>query len=169
MQNIRKAKLIHLNDKAVNFSAPQFTLFNIKGEEVSLNKLKGNVIFIDFWASWCGPCVASFPTMDKLIKYYKERKDIVFLFINTMEGDGNSRIETIKTVLNKYNLDFNVLMDIKKNESYEIASKFNITGLPSQFIIDKHGKVRFSLKGFDGNVDSMMEELKLMIDTILTY
>ncbi len=86
-----------------------------------------------------------------------------------MENDDNSRLTLIKSIFQKNQFDFNVLLDVKKNNGFEVSSKYKITGLPSQFIIDKKGKVRFVLKGFDGNVDSAMEELKLMIDTTLTY
>ncbi|TXH20083.1 MAG: TlpA family protein disulfide reductase, partial [Chitinophagaceae bacterium] len=115
------------------------------------------------------PCIASFPTMNKIIQHYNNRNDVEFLFINSMENDEETRLEKIKSVLKKHQLDFNVLIDQKNNQGFEVASKFKISGLPSQFIIDKNGIVRFSLKGFDGNVDSMIEEVKLMIEKTLTY
>ena len=95
--------------------APDFSLKNMYGETVTLSQLKNKVVVIDFWATWCVPCKASFPTMQQLVTKYKDDKDVVFLFIDTWEGaEPQKNQETVKKYIADNKYSFEVLFDVKK-------------------------------------------------------
>ncbi|MEI9957645.1 MAG: TlpA disulfide reductase family protein [Ferruginibacter sp.] len=76
------AKLKKKDDLAktmLNEAAPKFALEDLDGKTVSLESLKGKVVIVDFWATWCGPCIASMPAMKTAQEKYKQRDDVVFV------------------------------------------------------------------------------------------
>ena len=75
--------------------APNFTLTNLEGKTVQLSDYIGNLVVLDFWATWCGPCKASFPKMQEIVTKYKD-KNVVFLFVDTWEQ--NKPDQTLKKV-----------------------------------------------------------------------
>ena len=142
-------------------AAPVFTLLDLQGQKVNLSDLKNKVVIADFWATWCGPCKSSFPSMQKMVTKYKDDPNVKFVFIDTWEnGDDNKKKHTDVSnfiATNKY--DFHVLMD---NED-KVVADFKISGIPTKFIIDKKGIIRFKSVGWDGE-DKLMTELSTMID-----
>ena len=148
-----------LRKQEIHEEAPSFKLTNIDGIEVSLESLLGKVVVLDFWATWCGPCIVSFPGMDKARKKFLEREDVIFLFINTREKDGEEK-DNVITFLEKEGYTFEVLMD-DKDEMYEA---YELEGIPTKVVIDKEGTMRFKKVGYYGDDDKMIEELSLMIE-----
>ncbi len=148
-----------LQKSMLNNVSPSFALLDLNGNKLNTSDLKGKVIVVDFWATWCGPCIASFPSMQKMVNKYKDSADVKFVFINTWEnGDDKEKKagDFIKT--NKYN--FQVLMD---NDNAVIES-FKVEGIPTKFVIDKNGVIRFKSVGYNSNEDKMMAELTAMIN-----
>lgn len=120
--------------------APAFTLKNLKGESVSLAALKNKVVVLDFWATWCAPCKASFPEMNKLVNKYKDDEEVVFLFIDVWESMEPGKLkETVTDYMTENKYDFNVLFDEKK----KIASDYKLISIPTKLIIDKNGEIVF--------------------------
>lgn len=148
-----------LKEKMLDQPAPAFKLVNLNGEEVSLESLKGKVVVVDFWATWCGPCKASFPGMQKAVNKYADSKDVAFVFIDTWENSDDKAKNAADFIASK-SYTFNVLMD---NEDKTVAA-FGVTGIPTKFVVDKNGNIRFKSVGFNGNDDELVQELSLMIE-----
>lgn len=165
---LKKASAERLKEKLaqemVEEPAPLFALKNLKGETVSLEALKGKVVVLDLWATWCGPCKASFPAMQKAANYFAKDKDVEFLFINTLDNKKN-----LKEIVSKYMADnqynFNVLFDQRDEatKEYFVMNSYKAKGIPAKFIIDKAGNIRFKLVGFSGSDEETVEELKAMV------
>ena len=163
MEELEKAARAHMREelegKMLDTEAPAFTLTSMAGETVSLESLKGKVVVVDFWATWCGPCKASFPGMQKAVNKYKDNENVVFLFVDTWERAANKE-ENAKKFIDSKGYNFNVLMD---NDN-KVVESFGVRGIPTKFIIDTDGTIRFKSVGFSGSDDALVDELTLMID-----
>lgn len=166
--NFRNALQEKLAKEMVNEPAPLFTLRNMDGEEVSLASLKGKVVVLDFWATWCGPCKASFPAMQQTLNRFADNKEVVFLFINTLENKRNLQ-EMVRNYMNEKGFTFNVLFDTLNPDTkkYTVKEGYKSKGIPAKFIIDKEGNIRFKPVGFSGSDEETVEELSAMIRALL--
>jgi peroxiredoxin len=158
-----KAKIAHefsdsIRKSTVKLKAPMFELKDLDGKVVKLTDYAGKVVILDFWATWCVPCKASFPAMQKAIEKYKSDQSVVFLFIDTWEYNDNMD-DVIRRFLGQKNYTFRVVAD-RKNE---VVKQYGVDGVPAKFIIDKAGYIRFSMKGFNGTDEEAVGELAEMI------
>ncbi|MBW1656961.1 TlpA disulfide reductase family protein [Flavobacterium quisquiliarum] len=127
-----------------------FALKNLEGKEVKLSDYKGKVVVLDFWATWCGPCKASFPKMQELVTKYKD-KDVTFLFINTWEDKKEEEVlKNVTNYLTEKKYTFHVVFDSKS----EVVTKYKIQGIPTSILIGKDGNILFS-----GHSNSNLGEL----------
>ena len=160
LESMAKAeKKAELAKKMISEKAPDFTLQNMKGETVALSELKGKTLILDFWATWCGPCIKSFPAMDQAVTKYKDNDKVQFLFINSWEK-GEDKKEKVKNFIAKKDVDFNVLFD----EDDAIINAYKVDGIPTKFVVDPDGNIRFKSVGFGGNNEQIVEEIALMIE-----
>lgn len=146
--------------------APDFRLKDLARNEVHLDNLKGKTVVLDFWATWCGPCKASFPGMQKALDKFGEKDDVVFLFFNIMDNMPN-RAAAVQKYIENSGYTFHVLLDIKtgpENRAYEMAKAYGINGIPTKVIIGPDGNIQFKIVVYGGNNEKMVEEIGLMIE-----
>lgn len=130
----------------------KFNLKNIKGENVALAAFVGKIVILDFWATWCLPCIESFPKMKEVMEYFKNTPDVVFLFINTWEKGTEIEIaDKVNRFIKNGRYDFEVLIDA--NDA--IATLFRVNSIPTRIIINKSGKI-VSL----GNTSNLILEIE---------
>jgi thiol-disulfide isomerase/thioredoxin len=147
-----------LQAQMTNDPAPEFSLYDTDGKLVTLKSLKGKVIVLDFWATWCVPCLASFPAMQHVEDEYKTDKEVVFLYINTRER--NKDIQSwISDFQKEHAYSFRMLLD----KESKVAASFKATGLPTKVIIDKNGSIRFTATAYSG-YSALIHELPAMIE-----
>ena len=165
LEGAAQAKVLaDLAKTMINQPAPAFALKDLDGKTVSLADLKGKVVIVDFWATWCGPCKASFPGMQMAVNKYKDDPNIKFVFIDTWENGSNYEPGVKKFITdNKYT--FHVLLDEKTDEGRQakVVTTYNVEGIPTKFIIDKNGNIRFKYVGYSGSSEKVLEEVTNMI------
>ena len=126
--------------------APEFQLKTLSGESVSLADLKGQVVVLDFWASWCPPCIESLPHLGKL--YSEERDGVKVFAVNVQEDQAK-----VQRFLNSRKIDVPVLLDSEG----QVAQKYNVVSIPQTVVIGKDGTVR---KVFVGLGDDGFEAIR---------
>ena len=128
--------------------APDFQVTDLKGEELSLKNLRGQVVLLDFWATWCGPCIVEMP---KVKRTYKKYKDQNFQIIGVSL---DRSMEPLEVYIQKEGLAWLHYWD----KSREVSNLYGVRGIPSTFLIDGKGIIReANLGGFD--VESAVSEL----------
>lgn len=153
-----------IKSKMISEDAPKFALKNMRGETIALKDLKGKVVILDFWATWCGPCKASFPGMQKVVTKYKDDENVEFLFIDTFER-GKNREKDVEGFISKNNYTFNVVYDTQKENSrdFEVAEKYEVDGIPTKVIIGPDGKIKLKSVGYGGSTAKLIEEMDIVI------
>jgi len=111
---------------------PDFSLQDLNGKKFGLNQFKGKVIFLNFWATWCGPCKEEMPGLEVLYQKFKDKKFILLAISVDYEG-----LQPVQEFINKHHYTFPVLLDPK----CEILDLFEVKGIPTTFLIDKKGKM----------------------------
>lgn len=150
-----------LMEKLISKPAPAFALMDLDGQPVSLESLKGKVVVVDFWATWCGPCVASFPGMQKAVTKYAQSPDVKFLFVNTWQSETDKK-KNASDFITKKKYPFQVLLD----DNDDMVTNYKVSGIPTKFIIDKTGTIRFRSIGYNGDTDRTASEISQMIDIL---
>jgi len=134
--------------------APGFTLKSREGKDISLASFKGQVVLLNFWATWCGPCREEMPQLNRLYEKYRA-SGFVLLGVN-VDDDTSKAAEVAK----KLGLTFPVLLDTDK----KVSKLYDLSTMPSTVIIDRDGKVRYVHRGYlAGYEDSYEKQIRELL------
>jgi len=137
----------------VGEQAPDFQLPNLEGQSISLSDFRGEPVLVNFWASWCGPCIYEMPFIQEVYEEWSA-SGLVVLAINKGES-----LSTAKDFMQSGNYSFPVLLDI----SQDVALEYNIWGIPTTFFIDKDGIIQAIKVG----AFSSKAEIEMMLSEII--
>jgi peroxiredoxin len=140
---------------APHLTAADFSLPDLSGKELSLADFRGKVILLNFWASWCPPCRAEMPSMQKLSNLFKNKK---FVVLAVAEDQGPQQAVSF---VNSNHYSFPVLFDPQG----KAAQLYGVTAYPTTYLIDKKGVVRHRVVGAaDWTDEKIVKELKRLAD-----
>lgn len=128
-----------LKESIINEPAQDFELIATDGRRVKLSDLQGKVVMMDFWTTWCAPCIESVPVLNELYEKYKAR-GLEILYVS---ADDEADMPKIIPFAQKHKINFPVLFD-----NGGVKASYKITGFPTVVFIDKNGKLRFRETGF---------------------
>lgn len=121
------------------FSAPDFTLDLLGGGQITLSDLRGKVVLVNYWASWCPPCRAEMPAIEKVYRSFKPL-GLEVLAVNVTNQDSETAADAFAR---KLGLTFPIPLD----RSGEAAARYTLRGLPSSYFIDREGVIRSVVVG----------------------
>lgn len=135
---------------------PDFIVLDGNGEEVSISEYRGKKVIVNFWASWCPPCIREMPEFQSLHNELDEEETIL-LAINLTDGQRETKT-LADNFLAENNLNLNVLYDTVGNAFYE----FGVTSIPQTFFLDEEGTVQYSILGMTDKVtlDAVLERME---------
>lgn len=145
---------------ALNQEAPEFSSTLRSGQTFSLKDQRGKVVVLDFWATWCGPCISALPNVQKVYEKYQNTADVTIIAVNCWEHcPENERRQRIDSMANELKLTLPILL-----ADDAVARLYRVQGIPMQFYIDKSGIIRHTIIGFSS--DSMTEEMSAEIEKL---
>ena len=121
------------------FLAPDFTLDTLQGEKVRLSDLRGKIVVLNFWATWCLPCRAETPALEKTYEQY-EQSGMVVLGVDLANQDS---IGDVEAFIQEFKLTYPILLD----RDGSVANLYQIKGIPSTFFINREGIIRTVVVG----------------------
>jgi thiol-disulfide isomerase/thioredoxin len=134
--------------------APEFKLANRAGGELSLSGLKGQVVMINFWASWCGPCRKEFPALDQIYSKYKPMGfQMVAINVESEKADA-------ERFLGQTPVSFPILFD----PDNKVSGNYGVSAMPTTFLVDRQGRLRWQHRAYKpGDEAKYIEQIRAML------
>jgi peroxiredoxin len=126
-------------------TAPDFALKSSTGENLRLSEYRGDVVMINFWATWCGPCRQEMPLLDELYNRY-QRVGFNLLGVNIDDDSGRAM-----QMAEELGIDFPVLFDARK----EVSRLYDVEAMPVTVLVDREGRVRYVHHGYKPGYEEM--------------
>ena len=134
--------------------APDFALKSSTGENLRLSEYRGDVVMINFWATWCGPCRQEMPLLDQLYSRY-ERVGFNLLGVN-IDDDSNRAMDMIREL----GVNFPVLFDARK----EVSKLYDVDAMPVTVLVDREGNVRYVHQGYKpGYEEKYLDQVRSLL------
>ena len=134
--------------------APDFALKSASGENLRLSEYRGDVVMINFWATWCGPCRQEMPLLDELYSRY-ERVGFNLLGVN-IDDDSSRAMDMVREL----GVSFPVLFDNRK----EVSRMYDVDAMPVTVLVDREGNVRFVHQGYKpGYEEKYLDQVRALL------
>jgi peroxiredoxin len=134
--------------------APPFTLTALSGEQSGLSQYKGQVVMVNFWATWCGPCQQEMPLLDQMYKKYKPA-GFTLIGVNV-----DKDAPAVKDLLARKPVSFPVLLD----PANAVSKAYHVDDMPSSVIIDRKGQIRYVHRGYKpGDENEYQDRIRQLI------
>jgi peroxiredoxin len=134
--------------------APEINLRDLDGRRVQMSRLRGKVVVVDFWASWCGPCREAMPALDRLYRRYRSRG----LAVVGVSVDRN--LSNARGFLRRVRVSFPIVHDGR----HQVAGRYSPATMPTTYIVDRRGVVRHIHRGFrSGDAQRMEREIRTLL------
>ena len=134
--------------------APEFTLTALSGQPGGLSQYKGQVVMVNFWATWCGPCQQEMPLLDQMYKKYKPA-GFTLIGVNV-----DKEAPAVKEVLARKPVSFPVLLD----PANAVSKAYHVDEMPSSVIIDRKGEIRYVHRGYKpGDENEYQDRIRQLI------
>ncbi|MGE7941696.1 redoxin domain-containing protein [Lysinibacillus xylanilyticus] len=126
---------------------PDFTLTSLDGDEVTLSDLRGKKVVLNFWATWCPPCKAEMPHMQKYYEQHAKEDNVEIIAVNLTKDErdfsADGKIDTVMTFRDSFELTFPILLDQER----EVSPQYNIMTIPTTYFIDSKGYIQRAISG----------------------
>ncbi|MGA3600072.1 redoxin domain-containing protein [Lysinibacillus agricola] len=126
---------------------PDFTLTSLDGDEVTLSDLRGKKVVLNFWATWCPPCKAEMPHMQKYYEQYAKEDNVEIIAVNLTKDEHDftvdEKIDTVMTFRDSFELTFPILLDQER----EVSPQYKIMTIPTTYFIDSKGYIQRAISG----------------------
>ena len=134
--------------------APDFALKSTTGENLRLSEYRGDVVMINFWATWCGPCRQEMPLLDELYRRY-HRVGFNLLGVN-IDDDTTRALRMVEEL----DLHFPIVFDTRK----EVSRLYNVEAMPATILVDREGKIRHVHHGYKpGYEDKYLDQIRALL------
>jgi peroxiredoxin len=134
--------------------APAFTLATLSGEQAALSQYKGQVVLVNFWATWCGPCQQEMPLLEQMYKKYQPA-GFTLIGVNV-----DKEAAPVKALLARRPVSFPVLLD----PANEVSKAYHVDEMPSSVIIDRKGQIRYIHRGYKpGDENEYQDRIRQLI------
>jgi peroxiredoxin len=152
--------------KEISGKMPDFTLASAQGKNIRLEELRGQVVMLNFWATWCGPCRQEMPELEKLYQRYS-KAGFTILGINIENSTDTTKRDEILNFVTEKKLSFPVLYDNKKVVTTTLEQQFlgKNMGMPTTVFLDRNGNARFLHEAYKPGDEATY---KKMIKTLLS-
>ncbi len=152
------ASLSSASSPREGFMAPDFTLDTLSGEKVTLSGLRGKIVVINLWATWCPPCRAEMPALENAYKQYKDSGVVVLgLNVTNQDSEGN-----VPRFVEQFELTFPILLD----RDGSVSALYQLSALPTTYIVDREGMIRTVVVGgpmseafFRSKIEALLQEV----------
>lgn len=132
----------------VGTAAPDFTLRTLSGSNMRLQEQRGQVVLVNFWATWCGPCRKEMPHLNRIADKYKS-SGLVLMGVNV-----DDNVKNAADLSAKLGVNFPVLLDTDK----KVSRLYDLNSMPSTMVIDRSGRVRYVHRGYQDGYEDMYDK-----------
>jgi peroxiredoxin len=134
--------------------APSFTLAALTGQQAALSQYKGQVVMVNFWATWCGPCQQEMPLLDQMYKKYKPA-GFTLIGVNV-----DKEAPAVRELMARKPVSFPVLLD----PANQVSKAYHVDEMPSSVLIDRKGEIRYIHRGYrPGDENEYQDRIRQLI------